>query len=86
MGHKAGPRGTEPSLLKWAEWSQGVGGGSRSSCFLIFSVTVSPATCRRWMASLSGRPLRLTLLMAKIRSPTWIAPVLGRRHRAEGKS
>lgn len=29
------------------------------------------------MASLSGRPLRLTLLMARIRSPMWIAPVLG---------
>lgn len=52
------------------------GPGSRSSCFLIFSVTVSPATCRRWMASLRGRPLRLTLLMASMRSPTWMAPVL----------
>lgn len=52
------------------------GQGSRSSCFLIFNVTVSPATCRRWMASLRGRPLRLTLLMASMRSPTWMAPVL----------
>lgn len=31
------------------------------------------------MAWLSGRPLRLTLLMARIRSPTWMAPVLGGR-------
>lgn len=56
--------------------------GSRSSCFLIFSVTVSPATCRRWMASLRGRPLRLTLLMASMRSPTWMAPVLRGGQRA----
>lgn len=47
-----------------------------SSCFLIFRVTVSPAICSRWMASLRGFPFRLTLLMARIRSPTWIAPVL----------
>lgn len=52
---------------------------SLSVCFLIFSVTVSPAICSRWMASLSGLPLRLTLLMANIRSPTWMAPVLGRK-------
>ena len=38
------------------------------------------------MASLSGRPLRLTLLMARIRSPTWMAPVLGRARRGEDRS
>lgn len=38
------------------------------------------------MASLRGRPLRLTLLMARMRSPTWIAPVLGRGHRTENKT
>lgn len=76
MGTHSRAQGTEPSLPKRAGWSQGARGGSRSSCFLIFRVTVSPATCSRWMASLSGRPLRLTLLMAKMRSPTWIAPVL----------
>lgn len=48
----------------------------RSPCFLIFSVTVSPACCSRLMASLRGFPFRLLLLIARIRSPTWIAPVL----------
>jgi len=47
-----------------------------SPCFLIFRVTVSPACCSRLMASLRGFPFRLLLLMARIRSPTWIAPVL----------
>lgn len=48
----------------------------QSGCFLIFSVTDSPAICRRWMASLSGFPFRLTPLMARTRSPMWMAPVL----------
>jgi len=52
---------------------------SLSVCFLIFRVTVSPAICSRWMASLSGLPFRLTLLIANIRSPTWMAPVLDRK-------
>lgn len=55
----------------------------RSPCFLIFSVTVSPACCSRLMASLRGFPFRLLLLIARIRSPTWIAPVL--RHREHMK-
>lgn len=37
------------------------------------------------MASLRGRPLRLTLLMARMRSPTWIAPVLGREHKTKNE-
>lgn len=49
---------------------------SPSVCFLIFRVTVSPAICSKWMASLRGFPFKLLLLMARIRSPMWIAPVL----------
>lgn len=48
----------------------------RSACFLILRVTDSPAICSRCIASLSGFPLRLTPLMAKTRSPIWMAPVL----------
>lgn len=48
----------------------------RSACFLILRVTDSPAICRRWMASLSGFPFKLTPLMARTLSPIWMAPVL----------
>lgn len=51
-------------------------GNIQSGCFLILSVTDSPAICRRWMASLSGFPFRLTPLMARTLSPMWMAPVL----------
>lgn len=53
-----------------------VRGNIQSGCFLILSVTDSPAICRRWMASLSGFPFRLTPLMARTLSPMWMAPVL----------
>lgn len=60
----------------------------RSARFFILRVTDSPATCSRWMASLSGFPFRLTPLMARTRSPMWMAPVLrgGEREREGHKT
>lgn len=55
----------------WYPWPH-----SPSVCFLIFKVTVSPAICNKWMASLKGFPFRLLLFIARILSPMWIAPVL----------
>ncbi|TNN42723.1 hypothetical protein EYF80_047083 [Liparis tanakae] len=64
------------SLRKRPAGRRPSGAEDRGHNVMSTGVTDSPAPCRRRMASLSGFPFRPTPLMARTRSPMWMAPVL----------